>query len=445
MSSSSDRPNFIYILADDLGYADLGCMGARDARGRPADVSPNLDRMAAGGMRFTRGYANSSVCSPTRFALITGRWQYRLRGAADEPLTGRARGDKVLGLPPAQPTLPSMLRNAGYATALIGKWHLGYRPHFSPLLSGYEEFFGYYSGGIDYFSHCDSRGQPDLWRNDQAARCDGYLTDLLSDAAVEYVERQSSQRPFLLSLHYSAPHWPWETRDDAAESQRIAGDAKHLDGGSIATYQRMIHHMDEGIGRVLDALASRGLDENTLVVFSSDNGGERFSNNWPLVGQKMDLLEGGIRVPLLARWPRQISAGSASATPNLTMDWTATMLDAAGVAAPPEHALDGVSLLPLLAEPDWNPPRDLCWRMKNRAQRALVRGDWKYLAMDGAEYLFNLAQDERERANLVHRDPQRLADLRAAWQAWDASLPPIPADAEVSNVFSHQQIPRASF
>ena len=164
-----------------------------------------------------------------------------------------------------------------------------------------------------------------------AGEREGYLTDLLSARAAEFVQRQSADQPFLLSLHYSAPHWPWETRDDRAESERIGGNAKHLDGGSIATYQRMIHHMDEGIGQVLAALDAHGLADDTLVVFTSDNGGERFSNNWPFVGQKMDLLEGGIRVPLVARWPRKIPAGSVSAVPNLTMDWTATMLAAAGV------------------------------------------------------------------------------------------------------------------
>ena len=162
------------------------------------------------------------------------------------------------------------------------------------------------------------------------------------------MHRQSADRPFLLSLHYSAPHWPWETRDDRAESQRIGGNAKHLDGGSIATYQRMIHHMDEGIGQVLAVLDARGLADDTLVVFTSDNGGERFSNNWPFVGQKMDLLEGGIRVPLVARWPTRIAAGSVSAVPNLTMDWTATMLAAAGVDPHRDYPLDGVSMLPHL-------------------------------------------------------------------------------------------------
>jgi arylsulfatase A-like enzyme len=445
MSVSARRPNFIYILADDLGYADLGCLGARDAQGRPANITPNLDRLAQQGLLFTRGYANSAVCSPTRFALITGRWQYRLRGAAEEPLASSTKGDKILGLPAEHPTFPSLLRDAGYVTALIGKWHLGYPPHFGPRKSGYEEFFGFHSGALDYFAHTDTRGAPDLWENETPVRREGYLTDLLSERAAEFITRQSADQPFLLSLHYSAPHWPWETRDDRAESERIGGNAKHLDGGSIATYQRMIHQMDEGIGQVLAALDARRLADDTLVVFTSDNGGERFSNNWPFVGQKMDLLEGGIRVPLVARWPHKITAGSVSAVPNLTMDWTATMLTAAGVDPHPSYPLDGVDLLPLFADASWHPARDLCWRMKHRAQRALIRGEWKYLAMDGNEYLFDLANDERERANLLERNPQLLDELRNAWMRWNEKMPPVSEDAKVSLVFTSQQIPRATF
>ena len=185
--------------------------------------------------------------------------------------------------------------------------------------------------------------------------------------------------------------------------------------------------------------------DDTLVVFTSDNGGERFSNNWPFVGQKMDLLEGGIRVPLIARWPCRIAPSSVSAVPNLTMDWTATMLATAEVHAHADYPLDGTNLLPLFADSSWNPPRDLCWRMKHRQQRALIRGDWKYLVMDGNEYLFNLALDERERANLAEREPQRLAELRAAWMRWNERMPPVPENAKVSLVFTPQQIPQATF
>jgi arylsulfatase A-like enzyme len=206
--------------------------------------------MAAEGLRFTDGYSNSPVCSPTRFALATGRWQYRLRGAADEPIASRiGRGRPDLGLPASHPTLASLLRDAGYATALVGKWHLGFPPHFGPLKSGYQEFFGPMSGGVDYFRHCDSAGKHDLYEGEDEVHRSGYMTDLLSERAVSFVERRKGG-PFLLSLHYTAPHWPWETRDDAEESARISNIA-HLDGGSVQTYLAMIRQMDEGIGRVL--------------------------------------------------------------------------------------------------------------------------------------------------------------------------------------------------
>ncbi len=181
MKNIPRRPNFVFIVADDLGYADLGCYG-----GRPAhfgQVSPVIDAMAQRGMRFTRGYANSPVCSPTRFALMTARWQYRLRAAADEPINSRSRGSTILGLAPEHPTLPSLLRGAGYRTALVGKWHLGYPPHFSPLRSGYEEFFGPMSGGVDYFTHTSTINAPDLWEGESEVKRQGYLTDLISARA----------------------------------------------------------------------------------------------------------------------------------------------------------------------------------------------------------------------------------------------------------------------
>lgn len=434
------RPNFIFILADDLGYADLGCTGARSNQNQWVDVSPNLDKLAAGGIRYERGYANSAVCSPTRFALITGRWQYRLRGAAEEPLAN-ARGDKILGLPGSHPTLPSLLKAAGYKTALIGKWHLGYPPHFGPRMSGYEEYFGFHSGGADYFAHTDPKGTKDLWENETPVEVEGYMTDLLSQRAVDFIHRQSPDTPFLLSLHHSAPHWPWLTRDDVQESKRTWNDGVHLDGGSLVTYQKMIHHMDEGIGWILDALENKGLADNTLVIFTSDNGGERFSNNWPFKGEKMDLLEGGIRVPLLARWPAKIPAGQISKCPSLTMDWTATLLQAAGVEAHPEYPLDGVDLSASFTNPRWERQGDLCWRMKHRGQRALIRGNWKYLQVEGVEYLFDIATDPRERANVKTRYQEKFQELREAWNLWNSTLPEIPDDARVFNLYGHAQMP----
>src|SRR5689334_19094178 len=330
---SFTRPNFVFILADDLGYADLHCYGGRE------ECSPNLDRMATEGLLFTNGYANSCVCSPSRFAIITGRYQHRLRGGFDEPIGSVS---PELGLPPEHPTMASLLRDAGYATALVGKWHLGSLHWFSPLKSGYDEDFGHRTGAVDFFSHVGFGGH-DLWEGDEEVFKEGYLTDLVTDRAIDFVKRQA-ERPFLLSLHFNAPHWPWETRDDEEESKRIGNKIAHLDGGSVKTYLEMVRVMDEGIGRVLAALDEIGASENTLVVFTSDNGGERFSNTYPLVGKKMDLLEGGIRVPYIVRWPAKLPAGETYDRLAIGMDWMATFLAAAKVAPHPDYPLDGIDL-----------------------------------------------------------------------------------------------------
>ena len=438
------RPNIIFIVADDLGFADLGCYGGRPARF--GAVSPVLDGLAARGIKFTQGYSNSPVCSPTRFALMTARYQYRLRGAAEEPINSKSKGSTTLGLPPEHPTLPSLLKANGYRTALIGKWHLGYPPAFSPLRSGYDEFFGPMSGGVDYFTHCSSNGTHDLWLGEQEQAEEGYLTDMLSTRAVDYVNRMadgaSSGTPFFLSLHYTAPHWPWETRDDEALAQEIKTNLFHLHGGNIHTYHRMIHHMDEGVGKLMDALESHGLTDNTLVVFTSDNGGERFSDSWPLVGGKMDLTEGGIRVPWIAHWPAVIAPGSLSEQACMTMDWSATMLEVAGAKADPAYPLDGQSMLPVLRDASCQFARPMHWRMNHRGQRALRDGDWKYLRVDGNDYLFNIPGDERERANLGNHQPERLAAMRQAWETWNNTMPPIPADATVSLGYSVKDMPQ---
>ncbi len=438
------RPNIVFIVADDLGYADLGCYGGRDASFGP--VSPVLDALAANGLKFTQGYANSPVCSPTRFGLMTARYQYRLRGAAEEPINSKSKGSTTLGLPPEHPTLPSLLRQAGYRTALIGKWHLGYPPAFGPLRSGYEEFFGPMSGGVDYFSHASNNGTHDLYAGEKEQHEEGYLTDLLSHRAVDYVKRMApgaaQGQPFFLSLHYTAPHWPWETREDHALAAQVKDNLFHLHGGNIHTYRRMIHHMDEGIGWVVEALRETGQLDNTLIVFTSDNGGERFSDNWPLVGGKMDLTEGGIRVPWIAHWPAVIAPGGTSTQHCMTMDWSATMIALAGAQADPACPLDGVSLAGVLHQPGQTFERPLHWRMNHRGQRALRLGDWKYLRVDGNDYLFNIPADERERANLAHREPARLQALRAQWEAWNATMPAIPQDATVSLGYSVKDMPQ---
>jgi arylsulfatase A-like enzyme len=438
------RPNIIFIVADDLGFADLGCYGGRD--GPFGKVSPVIDALAANGLRFTDGYANSPVCSPTRFALMTARYQYRLRGAAEEPINSKAAGNDALGLPPSHPTLPSLLREAGYRTALIGKWHLGFAPHFGPLKSGYDTFFGPMAGGVDYFTHCASNGTHDLWVDEALQPHEGYLTDLISRKTVDFINEHAAaskaDHPFFASVHYTAPHWPWETRDDAKLAPKVSNNLFHLAGGNVETYQRMIHHMDEGIGWIVDALRAQNLLDNTLIVFTSDNGGERFSDNWPHVGGKMDLTEGGIRVPYVAHYPNMIAPGGVSAQHCLTMDWSATMLTVGRASARTEFAWDGVDLSPTLRDPKHAFARPVHWRMNHRGQRALRMGAMKYLRVDGNDYLFDVEHDARERANLSHREPETLAHLRAQWEAWNATMPAIPDDATVSLGYGLKDMPQ---
>ncbi len=442
--STAARPNIVFIVADDLGFADLGCYGGRDAAFGP--VSPVLDQLASQGLKFTDGYANSPVCSPTRFALMTAQYQYRLRGAAEEPINSRARNSTTLGLPTSHPTLPSQLKAVGYRTALIGKWHMGYPPTFGPLRSGYDEFFGPMAGGVDYFTHCASNGAHDLWVGEEEQPHEGYLTDLISRHAVDFVERMAqgerAKDPFFLSLHYTAPHWPWETREDHALAQEVKDNLFHLHGGNIHTYQRMIHHMDEGIGWVVDALKRTGQLDNTLIVFTSDNGGERFSDNWPLVGGKMDLTEGGIRVPWIAHWPAGIAPGGVSAQHCMTMDWSATMMALGGATPDSDYPLDGVSLCDVLRNPAHTFERPMHWRMNHRGQRAMRLGDWKYLRVDGHDYLFNIPADARERANQGGRQPAQLQALREQWETWNASMPAIPEDATISLGYSVKDMPQ---
>ncbi len=418
--TASRQPNIVFILADDMGYADIGCYG------RPEVSTPNLDRVAERGVRLTQGYANSAVCSATRVALITGRYQYRLPLGLEEPLAGKTH----LGLPPEHPTLPSILRQAGYATALVGKWHLGVPPAFGPTLSGYDRFFGIRSGAIDYYTHLNSRGVPDLWDGDSLTERDGYLTEILGDKAVEAVNDFATQgRPFLLSLHFNAPHWPWEVPGDRAEAERLRGsNLRHYDGGTQRTYYRMIEAMDAQIGRVLAAIEAAGQTENTIVIFTSDNGGERFSATWPFTGMKTELLEGGLRVPTLMCWPARIPGGQVSDQVAITMDWMPTLLAAAGAVPDPAYPPDGMNLLPILEQPGTTVGRRLFWRYRHNQQRACRDGDYKFLKIRDNTFLFNVVEDPRERANLKERKPDVYARLVAAWEDWNRTI--LPEDPE---------------
>jgi arylsulfatase A-like enzyme len=404
-------PNIVFIVADDLGYADLSSYGRRDI------ATPNIDRIGAEGVRFTQAYANSSVCSATRTALITGRYQYRLRVGLEEPL---AAGGSI-GLPPSHPTLPSMLRKAGYRTALVGKWHLDS----GPLRCGYERFFGLQGGGSDYFTHTGPLRGKDLWDGDKAVEVEGYLTDLLGDRTVGLIDEYAKhEAPFFISLHFTAPHWPWEAPGDEAESRRIDGDLWHFDGGSLKTFRLMVERMDFQVGRVLDALRVHGRGEDTIVVFTSDNGGERFSDTWPFSGRKTELLEGGVRIPTLIRWPERIAAGRTSGQVNASMDWMPTLLAAAGAAADPRFPTDGMDLLPGLTSNATPVPRKLFWRYKVNGQRAMRDGDFKILKIGANSFLFNVVEDSLERANLKERRRDVYERMVKEWDAWNATMLP---------------------
>jgi arylsulfatase A-like enzyme len=410
------QPNIVFIMADDLGYADVSCNGRREY------ATPNIDRIAERGARLPQAYANSAVCSATRLALITGRYQYRLPLGLEEPLAGKTD----VGLPPGHPTLPSLLRAGGYGTTLIGKWHLGVPPKFGPSLSGYDRFWGIRSGAIDYYSHKNPRGEHDLWDGDTTVEQTGYLTDLLGDRAVGAIDEYAKRRqPFLLSLHFNAPHWPWEAPGDQAESDRLVGSRlRHFDGGSQRTYARMVQAMDLQIGRVLQALDVNGLTGDTIVIFTSDNGGERFSDTWPFTGIKTELLEGGLRVPGLVCWPARIKAGAVCQQVSITMDWFPTLLAAAGLAPDPDHPPDGIDLLPVLTGQSEPVARRLFWRYRMNAQRAMRDGDCKYLKIQENTFLFDVVADPRERANLKDLRKDVFARMEAAWHAWNATMLP---------------------
>lgn len=417
-ATGRERPNIVFILADDLGYADLSIYGRTDYQ------TPNLDRLAAQGVRFTQAYANSAVCSATRLALITGRYQYRLQAGLEEPIPDATAG---VGLPQGEPTLPSLLKAGGYATALFGKWHLGFLPAFGPLKSGYDVFFGNYGGAIDYFTHRPEAGEDtpkDLYEGTLPVHKVGYYTHLLRDRAVEYIERASRSDPFLLSLHFTAPHWPWEGPHDESTSRQLK-DIFHYDGGSLATYATIVGALDEAVGRVLQALEARGLSENTIVVFTSDNGGERFSQTWPFSGQKTELLEGGLRVPAIIRWPNHLQAGSICTQVSISMDWLPTLLAAAGVPLHPKFSPDGVNLLPVLRAERAPFERTLFWRYKRNAQRAVRSGNLKYLKINDNEFLFDVVVDQRERANLALKRPEEFAALKKRWTEWNSQMLPI--------------------
>ncbi|MFM2373044.1 MAG: hypothetical protein RIS85_2766 [Pseudomonadota bacterium] len=411
-------PNVVFIMADDLGYADLSCTGSHHIK------TPAIDSIAAGGVMLRQGYSSTPICSPTRAALLLGCYAQRFALGLEEPITADAPPN--LGPPADRPTLASVFRALGYRTKLIGKWHLGEPGTHGPLQHGYDEFLGIVEGAADYFRHrmvVEGREVGiGLARDNGRTEAGGYLTDIFGDEAVHAIEA-ATDKPLFLSLHFNAPHWPWEGREDAAAAKTV-GTSTHKDGGSLAKYREMVEIMDQNVAKVLVALERTGKADNTIVVFTSDNGGERFSETWPFVGQKGEVLEGGIRVPLMMRWPDQIPAGSSSEQVMASMDFLPTLLAMAGGNVAKAGRFDGMDLSRQLAGKASAVERTLFWRFNASTQAAVRQGDWKYVKLGGKEHLFNLAQDERERAERALDEPQRLMAMRKLWDDWNAQMLP---------------------
>jgi len=429
--AGNKKPNVVFIMADDLGFGDLSCFG------RPDYETPVLDKLAEDGIKMVNTYANSAVCSPTRTALLTGQYQYRHRVGLEEPM-GSADD---LGLSDSQPTIAREFQSAGYNTALVGKWHLGYAPDFGPLKSGYDHFFGFYPGGVDYFSHKLVHGKVSipgfsapprdgLWRDDkEPVSVEGYATDVFGDQAQSYIEEFAKEKePFFLSLHFNAPHWPWEGPNDVSRSRDLT-TIFDFDGGNLEIYGHMVRSLDANVGRIVDKLKQLGIEDNTIIVFTSDNGGERFSYNWPFLGKKGELLEGGIRVPGIVKWPNAIEAGTESDQVITSMDWMPTLLAAAGIKPSKAFKGDGENLLPVLSGHTDPVKRTLYWRFKANEQMAVRDENWKYLKLKGNEYLFDLSTDEREQANLLRVHPKKVEQLRTMYAEWNSEMLPYPEDS----------------
>jgi len=411
-----ERPNIVFIMADDLGYGDLGCYGATDIE------TPHLDRLAAEGIRMTDFYANGAVCSPTRIAFLTGRYQQRL--GMDNALYYQEMGR---GLPEEGLTIGDALGSAGYMTGLSGKWHVGYDYERQPNQQGFHHFFGLLGGNHHYFEHMDRIGVPDLWVNNEPIQREGYTTDLITEDAIAFIEREQ-ESPFFLFISHAAPHFPWQGPDDAAKDIRPKHKSWQL--GDRETYIAMVERMDEGIGQILAKIESAGLREKTLVVFTSDNGGHIYSSNAPFREGKSSIWEGGTRVPCIVRWPGVISAGEVSNQMGITMDWTATMLRMADLGSDPDGE-DGVDLMPLLTGELPRQSRTLFWKRKKgpvrksiEEGRAVRQGAWKLVEQSegGEQFLYNLESDPGETANRIARQPELARTLSRLLDDWEAEV-----------------------
>jgi arylsulfatase A len=413
-SRNAQRPNVVLIMTDDVGYGDIGSYGAPDIK------TPHIDGLARDGVRMTDFYANGATCTPTRAGLISGRYQQRV--GLERPLGVDAVADLERGLIPTGRSLPQLLKNSGYVTALVGKWHLGWKTEFSPGAHGFDFFFGFKNGYIDFYHHTDGDGRPDLYENARSVQVTGYMTDLITDRSVQFI-KNNAQRPFFIDVAYNAAHWPYQVPDKPSKARENSRHLGPLDDSTStrADYIAMLERADHGVGVILKALDSLGLRDNTIVIFTNDNGGEWLSRNAPLFHSKASVWEGGIRVPTIVRWPARIPAGTVSDQVGITMDLTATILAAANAVVPDDTRLDGIDLMSVLEGRTPTIERTLFWRVNGvRQQRAVRSGDWKLMFDGPRALLFNLRSDIGERTELIgaHSEiARRLFLLLTAWQS----------------------------
>jgi arylsulfatase A-like enzyme len=404
--SAQQTPNIILIMADDMGYGELGCTG------HDVFKTPNLDQMAKDGILLTDFHSNGAVCSPTRAALMTGRYQNR--SGIEGVVT--AVGHRHTGLDLEEWTMAEALKESGYRTAMFGKWHLGYQPSFSPIHQGFDKFKGFVSGNIDFFSHIDQVGHEDWWLGDKKEKNQGYLTKIITDFSIDFI-KEKSDKPFFLYLSHGAPHYPYQGPNDKA--YRRLGNPEPIYGlveDKARAYKDMMECMDAEIGRLLKAVKDLGMDENTLVIFCSDNGGtgQYGSSNAPFRGTKNTFYEGGHRSPAIIRWAGKIKAGQVLANPAMTMDFMPTFLALNNVNH--KVLLDGVDLSPLLFEGKDLEARPLLWKKGN--DFAVRIGPWKLLNHKGKKMLFNLENDPSEKKDLSKEEAELMKRLELKYEQW---------------------------
>lgn len=412
----SQRPNIIYIMTDDMGYGDLSGYGRKDYS------TPNLDKLASQGVKFVNAYSAGAVCTPTRTAFMTGRYPSRTPAGLFEPLTGSPK-DSAFGLTTEFPSIATLLKAAGYQTALIGKWHLGSRPQHSPVKNGFDYFFGFHSGAVDYISHKGDGRRNDLYENDTPVFTEGYMTDLIAQKAIAFIKQKHSY-PFFLTITFNAPHWPWQ----GPGAIPYEDTTDYRKGGSPAIFAAMMISLDDAVGNIMKALDEEQLSNQTIVIFTNDNGGERYSDNGGLANAKGTLWEGGIRVPAFVRWPGKFKADNITQQVAITMDWTKTILSAGGAKAHKDHPLDGIDLMPVLTGKKKKIERTFYWRTIQRSkQKAIREGNWKYLQDEKGEYLFDLLSDPGEKNDMKAKKEVIFSRLKQKLADWEKTvLQPIP-------------------